>query len=370
MTDFVPFALLAEVTHRCPLACPYCSNPLELDRKSDELETEEWESVFKEAAGLGVLQVHLSGGEPATRRDLTELVASAAEAGLYTNLITSGIGLDARKLATLAAAKLDHVQLSLQGVEAEPADRVAGLAGAHQRKLALARVIVEAGLPLTINAVIHRGNIANLAQLVEQAIGLGARRIELAHAQYYGWAERNRAALMPEVAQVRAARNELARLSEAVRGKITIDYVPPDHFARYPKPCMNGWGRRSLNVTPKGLVLPCHAAQTIPSLEFWSVRDHDLAETWRSSPAFTAFRGTDWMREPCKSCERRDMDFGGCRCQAMALTGDARNTDPVCTLSPYHNVVAARVREENQSSYVMRGRHTISQDSKGGGQID
>ncbi|MDP3411182.1 pyrroloquinoline quinone biosynthesis protein PqqE [Bosea sp. (in: a-proteobacteria)] len=351
-----PFALLAELTHRCPLACPYCSNPLDLDRKADELSTDEWTRVFGQAAELGILQLHLSGGEPATRHDLTELVAAASEAGLYTNLITSGIGLDAGRLALLARAGLDHVQLSIQDVDAANADRVAGLAGSHRRKRAFAGLVSEGGLPLTINAVLHRGNLARMAAMVDEAIAMGARRIELAHAQYYGWAARNRDALMPDMADALAARDTVAALRDRTSHQITIDYVPPDHFARYPKPCMNGWGRQSLNVTPRGLVLPCHAAQTIPGLAFWSVRDYPLAAIWQESPAFGAFRGTDWMAEPCRSCDRREIDFGGCRCQAMALTGDPRNADPVCVLSPFHDRVEHLTTRQRSDAYVMRGR--------------
>jgi pyrroloquinoline quinone biosynthesis protein E len=353
-----PFALLAELTHRCPLACPYCSNPLELDRKSDELATADWIRVFEQAAGLGILQLHLSGGEPATRHDLVELVTAAARLRLYSNFITSGIGLDEARLAALAAAGLDHLQLSIQDTQADNADRIAGLSGSHQRKRAFAVKVVAAGLPLTINAVLHRGNLARMGAMVDEAIAMGARRIELAHAQYYGWAARNREALMPEMADALAARDEVARLRADTAGRITIDYVPPDYFARYPKPCMNGWGRQSLNVTPRGLVLPCHAAQTIPGLSFWSVREHALAEIWHDSPAFAAFRGTDWMREPCRSCDRREIDFGGCRCQAMALTGDARNADPVCVLSPHHDRVEHLTTAQRHDAYVMRGRPT------------
>ncbi|MFN3672279.1 MAG: pyrroloquinoline quinone biosynthesis protein PqqE [Bosea sp. (in: a-proteobacteria)] len=356
MSAPVPFALLAELTHRCPLACPYCSNPLELDRKADELPTADWVRVFEQAAELGILQLHLSGGEPATRHDLVELVAAAARLGLYCNLITSGIGLDEARLAALAAAGLDHLQLSIQDTQADAADRIAGLSGSHQRKRAFAAKVVAAGLPLTINAVLHRGNLARMAAMVDEAIAMGARRIELAHAQYYGWAARNREALMPEIADALAARDAVAQLRAETAERITIDYVPPDHFARYPKPCMNGWGRQSLNVTPRGLVLPCHAAQTIPGLSFWSVREHSLAAIWLDSPAFAAFRGTDWMREPCRSCDRREIDFGGCRCQAMALTGDARNTDPVCVLSPHHDRVERLTTAERRDDYVMRGR--------------
>ncbi|PTM39590.1 pyrroloquinoline quinone biosynthesis protein PqqE [Bosea sp. 124] len=356
MSAPAPFALLAELTHRCPLACPYCSNPLELDRKADELATADWIRVFEQAAEIGILQLHLSGGEPATRPDLVELVAAAARSGLYTNLITSGIGLDQSRLTALAVAGLDHLQLSIQDMLRDNADRIAGLRGSHERKRAFAAQVVAAGLPLTVNAVLHRGNLARMAAMVEEAIALRARRIELAHAQYYGWATLNREALMPDVAEAVACRDEVASLRERTAGQITIDYVPSDHFARYPKPCMNGWGRQSINVTPRGLVLPCHAAQSIPGLSFWSVQDHSLAEIWQESPAFAAFRGTDWMREPCRSCERRDVDFGGCRCQAMALTGDARNTDPVCVLSPFHDRVKELTTAERTETYVMRAR--------------
>ncbi len=356
MSAPAPFALLAELTHRCPLACPYCSNPLELDRKDEELATADWIRVFEQAAELGILQLHLSGGEPATRADLVELVAAAARAGLYTNLITSGIGLDPSRLTALAQAGLDHLQLSIQDTQSDNADRIAGLRGSHQRKRAFAAQVVAAGLPLTVNAVLHRGNLARMAAMVDEAIAMGARRIELAHAQYYGWAARNREALMPDMADALACRDAVAGLRERTSGQITIDYVPPDHFARYPKPCMNGWGRQSLNVTPRGLVLPCHAAQTIPGLSFWNVREHSLAEIWQESPAFAAFRGTDWMREPCRSCARREVDYGGCRCQAMALTGDARNTDPVCVLSPFHDRVERLTSADRTESYVMRAR--------------
>lgn len=356
MSAPAPFALLAELTHRCPLACPYCSNPLELDRKDDELATADWIRVFEQAADLGILQLHLSGGEPATRADLVELVGGAARAGLYTNLITSGIGLDQTRLTALVQAGLDHLQLSIQDTQGDNADRIAGLRGSHERKRAFAAKVVTADLPLTINAVLHRGNLARMAAMVYEAIAMGARRIELAHAQYYGWAALNRQALMPDVTDALACRDAVAALRERTSGQITIDYVPPDHFARYPKPCMNGWGRQSLNVTPRGLVLPCHAAQAISDLTFWSVQDHSLAEIWQESPAFAAFRGTDWMREPCRSCERREVDFGGCRCQAMALTGDARNTDPVCVLSPFHDRVEQLTSAERTASYVMRAR--------------
>ena len=336
-----PLALLAELTHRCPLACPYCSNPLELDRREDELDTGTWLRVFGEAAGLGVLHLHLSGGEPAARRDLADLVRGASEAGLYTNLITSGIGLTPARLDELAASGLDHIQLSIQDVIEEEADRIAGYRGAYRRKEEFAAAVRATGLPLTVNVVIHRANISRIPQLVEKAIELGARRVEIAHAQYYGWGLRNRAALMPERAAAIAAGRAVEGLRAATAGRIVIDYVPPDYFAATPKPCTNGWGRQSLNVTPRGRVLPCHAAETIPGLEFWNVRDHSLERIWYNSPAFNAFRGTGWMKDPCRACPHKERDFGGCRCQALALTGDARNTDPVCRYSPLHHLVTA-----------------------------
>ena len=354
-----PMGLLAELTHRCPLACPYCSNPLALDDRKDELDTAAWVDVFRQAAGMGVLQVHLSGGEPASRRDLVELTQAANEAGLYTNLITSGVGLDADRLARLKAAGLDHVQVSIQDTDPAASDRIAGYEGAHVRKLALARTVNDLGLALTVNAVIHRANIDHVDRMVELAASLGAGRVEVAHTQYYGWALRNRDALMPTREQVDRAMRQLEELRARYAGRLAIDAVVPDYYARRPKACMGGWGRRSLNVTPSGIVLPCHAAQTIPGLEFWSVRDRTLAEIWTSSPAFTAFRGTDWMQEPCLSCAFREQDFGGCRCQALAIVGDAAATDPSCDLSPHHDRLAAMGEESAATgalTYAYRGR--------------
>jgi len=352
-----PLGLLAELTHRCPLGCPYCSNPVALESRTEELDTATWARVFVEAAGLGVLQVHLSGGEPAARRDLVEITAAARQAGLYTNLITSAVGLAAERLAALAQVGLDHVQISIQDSDAASADRIAGYKGAFARKRALAAAVVQLGLPLTVNAVVHRANIDRIGDMVDQAVQLGASRVEIAHVQYYGWAIPNRAMLMPTPEQVERARDRVEALRRHHQGIIVIDAVVPDYYARYPKPCVGGWGRRSLNVTPSGKVLPCHAAESIPGLEFWSVRAHSLADIWRHSPAFNAFRGTDWMQEPCASCPRRFEDFGGCRCQAFALLGDARATDPVCHLSPHHGLLAELAEERRDVPYVYR-RHT------------
>ena len=336
-----PVGLLAELTYRCPLACPYCSNPVEVEARGGELDTQSWQRVFSEAAEIGILHAHLSGGEPAARRDLAEIVAHCTKVGLYTNLITSGIGLTRESLQRLADAGLDHVQLSIQDVEAASADHIAGYEGAFARKMDVAKWVREVDLPLTINAVIHRANIERAGRMVEFAVELGARRVEIAHTQYYAWALVNRKALMPSRAQTEKAVAEVEALRSVYAGKIVIDHVIPDYYANYPKACMGGWAKRTLNVTPRGKVLPCHAAETIPGLEFWTVNDHSLADIWWNSPAFNAFRGTDWMREPCRSCERKEIDYGGCRCQAFALTGDARNADPICHLSPDHDKVEA-----------------------------
>jgi pyrroloquinoline quinone biosynthesis protein E len=348
-----PLGLLAELTHRCPLGCPYCSNPLALDNRSDELDTATWARVFREAAGLGVLQVHLSGGEPAARRDLPDIVKAARDAGLYSNLITSAVGLTPKTLGVLADGGLDHVQISIQDSEEKSADHIAGYEGAFARKSALAGEVVKLGLPLTINIVVHRANIARIEPMVDMALSLGAGRIEIAHVQYYGWALKNRAALMPSREQVDAAVAKVEMLRAKRHGRIVIDAVVPDYYARFPKPCVGGWGRRSLNVTPAGKVLPCHAAEVIPRLEFWNVREHSLGDIWQSSPAFNAFRGTDWMQEPCKSCALKEKDFGGCRCQAFLIAGDARAADPVCHLSPHHALIAdlAAVREDVAYAY-------------------
>jgi pyrroloquinoline quinone biosynthesis protein E len=345
-----PLAILAELTHRCPLQCPYCSNPLDLERAKGEIDTETWLRVLDEAAALGVLQVHFSGGEPTARKDLEALVAGAAERGLYSNLITSGVLLDEARLARLAEAGLEHVQLSFQDAQPGNADRIGGYAGGHARKLKVAAWIRAAGLPLTVNAPVHRQNLDHLPQIIDLAVALGAARLEVAHVQYYGWAYRNRAALMPTRAQLEAATATVAAARERLKGVLVIDYVVPDYYARRPKSCMGGWGRQFLNITPSGKVLPCHAAESIPSLRFDSVRERGLAEIWATSEAFARFRGTEWMPEPCLSCDRREIDWGGCRCQALAVTGDAANTDPACELSPQHGALLAMAESESHGA--------------------
>ncbi len=349
-----PLALLAELTHRCPLRCPYCSNPVALTRPGAELDTATWARVFREAAALGCLQVHLSGGEPTARRDILEIVRAAAEAGLYTNLITAGVLLDAAKVAALAAAGLDHVQLSVQDAEAGSADRIGGYAGGHARKLAAARLVREAGLPLTLNAVVHRQTLDRLPALIALALDLGAGRLEVAHVQYYGWAFANRAALLPTRAQLEVATAVVEAARRDLKGRLVIDYVVPDYHAERPKACMGGWGRRFLAVSPAGRILPCHAAESLPGFAFPNVRETSLRDAWERSEAFTRFRGTAWMPPPCRGCARAEVDWGGCRCQAFALTGDAAATDPACALSPHHHLLAEAVAEAGAADFTYR----------------
>ncbi|MGB3271442.1 MAG: pyrroloquinoline quinone biosynthesis protein PqqE [Xanthobacteraceae bacterium] len=343
----IPLAVLAELTHRCPLQCPYCSNPLELERAKEELTTAEWQRVMSELADLGVLQLHLSGGEPTARRDLVKLVRHANHVGLYTNLITSAVLLNRDSLAALADAGLCHIQISFQGSMPEAADRVAGLNGAHAKKIAAARIARDLDLPLTVNAVIHRQNIDQLPAIIDMAVDLDADRLEVANVQYYGWALKNRAALMPTPAQVETAVAIVEAARKRLAGTLVIDHVIPDYYAVRPKKCMGGWGRQFFNISPSGKILPCHAAETITGLHFDSVRgNRSIAWIWQHSEAFNRFRGTDWMREPCQSCAYREIDYGGCRCQAFALTGDAAKTDPACTLSPLHERLFATAEHE------------------------
>ncbi|WP_376797535.1 pyrroloquinoline quinone biosynthesis protein PqqE [Thermogemmatispora sp.] len=332
-----PFGLLAELTYRCPLHCPYCSNPTELphDQAEGELSTAEWQRAISEAASLGVLHLLLSGGEPLLRRDLPLLVATARACGLYTNLLTSALGLTRRRLQELQEAGLDSIQISFQADEASLADGIAGCPGAHERKLEAARLVNASGLPLTVNLVLHRGNIGRLPQMIALAERLGAQRLELANTQYLGWAFCNKAALLPTKAQVQQAERDVRQAQERLRGRMEVIYVLPDYYADRPKPCMYGWGRRYLTITPDGTVLPCQNARIIPHLPFDNVRQRSLAWIWKYSPVFERFRGHQWMPEPCRSCPLRDQDFGGCRCQAFLLTGDAANTDPACSLSPH-----------------------------------
>src|ERR1700683_515407 len=339
-----PLALIAEINHRCPLHCVYCSNPLELTARERELSTAAWIGVFEQGAKLGVMQLDLTGGEPLARPGLVELVRASRKNGLYVNLITSGIGLSADRLAELVDAGLDHLQLSFQDAEAGPADEFAGLT-AHGKKLAIAREIAKHRIGFTVNLVVHRRNVRRLEEMLAMAEGLGAQRIEVAHVQYYGWAVPNRGELLPTREQVEWSLDVLARAQERLRGRIRLEYVTPDYYARFPKACMGGWGQKLMLIDPAGFALPCHAARVIPGLQFENVGMRGLEWIWSESESFNKYRGEEWMEEPCRSCDRRAVDFGGCRCQAQMLAGDAAATDPVCSLSPLRAKVDATVAE-------------------------
>ena len=342
----IPLAVLAELTHRCPLQCPYCSNPVDLERAGQELTTDEWRKTMSELAQIGVLQIHFSGGEPTVRKDLAEIVKHANDVGLYTNLITSAVLLTKDRLKDLADAGLSHIQISFQGSETIVADRVAGLAKSHGKKIEVARWARELDMPLTVNAVMHRQNLHQLSDVIQMAVDLDADRLEIANVQYYGWALKNRAALMPTLEQIEECTRIVEDAQVRLKGTLSIDYVVPDYYAIRPKKCMGGWGRQFFNISPSGKVLPCHAAETITGLEFDSVRDHSIAWIWENSEALNRYRGTGWMPEPCRSCDHREEDYGGCRCQAFALTGDAGNTDPACALSPLHEAIFKTAEQE------------------------
>jgi len=360
MTASLPYALTAELTHRCPLHCPYCSNPIELQKRENELSTDEWLSVLEQANDLGVAQVHFTGGEPLLRPDLERLVRRARELGLYVNLITSGIGLTEDRLKHLSEAGIDSIQLSVQAASAELADSIAGFRS-HELKRQAAQRIRERGLPLHMNVVLHRANLHQIEEIIELCADWGAERLELANAQYYGWALRNVYELLPRREQLQAAEAAYKRALERFGRRIELIWILPDYYEDFPKPCMGGWGRLSLTVAPDGRVLPCTASSDIRSLTFENVKERELGWIWHDSPSFNAYRGYDWMPEPCRSCERRELDYGGCRCQAFQLTGDARATDPVCVRSPHRGIVADRVGSVEHGKagtpdYAYRGR--------------
>ena len=335
-----PLALLAELTHSCPFQCSYCSNPLQLEAAGQELDTATWCRVMDEAVEMGMHQVHFSGGEPTLRKDIEELVGHATKAGLYSNLITAGgTLLDESRVQSMAKLGLEHVQLSFDDIDEKNADYISGYKGGHKTKLNIAKWVRDAGMPLTINAVCHRQNIHHLEDFIQLAVDFGADRLEVAQVQYYGWALKNRAAFITTPQQLDEATATVEAARERLKGTLVIDYVIPDYYAKRPKVCMGGWARRFMNINPVGLALPCHAAEVIPDLEFDSVKDHNLAWIWENSKSFNEFRGTAWMPEPCRSCDRKELDWGGCRCQAFALTGEAANADPACDLSPFHEKI-------------------------------
>ncbi|WP_417517461.1 pyrroloquinoline quinone biosynthesis protein PqqE [Marinobacter sp.] len=350
-----PLWLLAELTYRCPLQCPYCSNPLDFAQTQRELTTEDWVKVLRQGRDIGAAQLGFSGGEPLVRPDLQELIAEARHLGYYSNLITSGLGLTERKVEAFASAGLDHIQVSFQASDPELNNAVAGSRKAFEQKLAMARAVKEAGYPMVLNFVIHRHNIHQMTDIMGLCDRLGADYVELATCQYYGWAFKNREGLMPSRAQLEKAEREVneyrARQAEA-GSEMKLIFVTPDYYEERPKACMNGWGSLFLTVAPDGTALPCHSARLLP-IDFPNVRDKDLKHIWYDSPGFNHYRGDHWMPEPCRSCDEKDKDFGGCRCQAFLLTGNADNADPVCSKSAHHDrILAARQAADHATAGI------------------
>ena len=350
-----PLWLLAELTYACPLQCPYCSNPVALGRRREELDARTWIRVMGEARALGAVQLGFSGGEPCLRPDLEELVAEGRRLGYYTNLITSAVGLDEGRIERLRGLGLDHIQISFQAAEARLNDRVAGTE-CFAHKLRMARAVKAAGYPMVLNFVLYRENLSQIGAILELAASLGADQVELANTQYYGWALENRARLLPSRAELEAAKAEVEAFRTARPAGPRYIFVTPDYYSERPKACMNGWGTTFLSIAPDGTALPCQAAAIIPGLDFPNVRDRPVAEIWRDSEAFNRFRGDAWMRPPCRGCPERERDFGGCRCQAYVLTGDAASTDPVCTLSSDRPVIDAAIEEAAASARLDRRR--------------
>ena len=346
MTSERPTTLLAELTHRCPLHCPYCSNPLDLVRAEKEISTADWKRVITEGRALGVLQLGLSGGEPLVRKDTEELAAHARSVGLYTTLVTSGLGLTRPRAEKFRDAGLEHIQISLQDADDDNAERIAGVRSVKQKRAAAA-LVRELGFAFSVNVVLHKANLDRIQQIIDLAAEMGADRLELANTQYYGWGLVNRDALMPTREQVDRAFEIAERAKQVHRGKMQIIFVLPDYYEEYPKACYGGWGKVYLVVTPDGKVLPCHGATNITSIAYPNAREHSMEWIWQESPLFNAFRGDSWMKAPCSSCERKCVDFGGCRCQAFALTGDAAMADPICTLSPHHHIIESALADAN-----------------------
>ena len=333
-----PLWLLLELTYRCPLHCVYCSNPTEFAHTGDELGTDDWIRVLREARALGAVQLGLSGGEPLLRADLEQIVSEAHALGFYINLITSGVGLNESRIGALQTAGLDHIQLSFQDSTRQMNDFLSSTR-TFDLKSHIAALIKRYDYPMVLNVVLHRHNIDHVGQILDMAQQMGAEYVELANTQYYGWAWLNREQLMPSREQVRRAEEMTNRFRKRVGDRMKVYFVVPDYFERRPKACMNGLGSVFLTVAPDGIALPCHAARMLPDLTLPSVREASIGWIWYDSPGFNHFRGDAWMKEPCRSCPEKGRDFGGCRCQAYLLTGDAANADPVCDLSPHHHLV-------------------------------
>ena len=358
-----PRWLLAELTYKCPLQCPYCSNPLDYSKHSSEISTEDWKRVLTQARKMGAVQLGFSGGEPLTRQDLPELVQHARELGYYSNLITSGYGLTEEKIIQLKEAGLDHIQVSIQASTQELNDHLSGTESYHAKKQ-VAHLVKKHGYPMVLCVVIHRENIHQMTQILEMAEELGADYLELANTQYYGWAHKNRDLLLPTKEQFEEAEAIAQAFKEKVAGKMKIYYVIPDFHENRPKACMNGWGTTFLTIAPDGIALPCHSARDLPGLDCPSVNEHSIEDIWSHSKAFNFFRSDEWMKEPCRSCDEKDKDFGGCRCQAYILTGNMYNTDPVCSKSPEHHVIQEAIDAARSSALSNNEKPLVFRNSK------
>ncbi len=350
-----PFCLIAEITYRCPLQCPYCSNPLQLNRFRNELDTGTWKRILSEASEIGIVQVHFTGGEPLLRTDVGELIAHAKKSGLYSHLITAGVNTSKEQLESLRHSGLDAIQISIQDTVPDENDRLAGCPSFSKKKLAVTNA-KETGLPVTLNIVLHRHNLDRIEEMIQLAQDWQVDRLELAHTQYLGWAFHNRNSLIPSRTQVEHAQQVVDHLRETDSSGLQILHVLPDYYQSWPKPCLQGWGRIFMTVTPDGVLLPCQASRDIPELSFPRVSNSSLHEAWFNSSVFRKFRGTDWMPEPCRTCDRRHIDYGGCRCQAFLLTGDVHQTDPVCTFAPEHEQIQHLIQEADQANHEFQYR--------------
>jgi len=348
-----PYSLLCELTYSCPLQCPYCSNPVNFEHYTNELDTQEWQRILDEAAALGVVQVHFSGGEPLLRKDIVQIIKKARDLNLYSNLSTGGTLLTEKLVHELRSAGLDSLQISIQDADSLNSDYISGGLGSFDKKKKAALLAKNAGFPLTINVVLHKQNLDNIEAIIGLAEDIGAERLELANTQFNGWALKNRNLLLPTRTQVEHAVSVVESARLRLKGKMEILYVVPDYFEQYPKPCLYGWGRVFMTITSDGIVLPCQAAREISELQFENIRNKSLEKIWFESESFCIFRGTDWMPEPCRSCPQKVIDFGGCRCQAFLLTGNAAVTDPVCSLSPHHTLIEQALKETEKRSQEM-----------------
>ncbi|MCW8884224.1 MAG: pyrroloquinoline quinone biosynthesis protein PqqE [Motiliproteus sp.] len=337
--DGKPIWVSLELTYQCPLKCVFCSNPLDYDSyREGELTTEQWKKVIREAREMGAMQIGFTGGEPTLRKDLEELIGYADDLGFYTNLITSGVGLTVERLQRLKELGLKHIQLGFQSCDEQVANQMAGVES-YQRKLSIAKEIKALGFPMVLNVPVTRQNLPQIPDILLLAEELEVEYMELANVQYYNWALVNRDQLLPTRAELEWAEREVNKFRERIGDKMTIFFVIPDYYDGRPKACMNGWGSIHLTIAPDGSALPCSQARTLKDLTFPTVKDHSLKWLWEQSETFMKYRGDKWMKEPCCSCDEREKDFGGCRCQALALTGDAANTDPACSKSPHHHVI-------------------------------